>query len=430
MFRYLTLNEIFIMSFSFQILGLADPHGRASEALNTLYGEWSKSGCGILFTGNVQTDRRYIERPGNVCIDGEEDEQSLQALKALAAAGTSEPGVHFWMQISHGGRQSNGLIAKRAPAASPVKAPSVYGTAEPYEMTEAQIEEQVQKYAHAARVAKQCNFTGVQLHSAHGYLLSSFLSPRSNRRKDKYGGSLENRARFLMESIRAVREAVGPDFPVSVKLNSSDFQRGGFTHEEAITVAKWVDAEGLDLLEISGGTYESLEKSFLRSASKEESTRQREAYFLEYAKDIQKSLQHTPLMVTGGFRSRATMEDAITNDSVAVIGIGRPLCVNTRCVQELFDGEREALPTPELDWALPRLVSVILQPFLGDLVRPAAIQPSYYSNIVLVSEGKEPEQRPSIIANVFKDRREAARKAKAILETLPTDDPTLVNYKP
>ena len=366
-----------------------------------------------------------------MCIDGDQDEQSLAALKAYSTAAMSKAGVHCWAQISHGGRQSNGSIAKLAPAASAVKAPNVYGTAEPYEMTEAEIEELVGKYAYAARVVKECGFTGVQLHAAHGYLLSSFLSPRSNKRTDKYGGSLENRARFLLDCIRAVRDAVGPEFAVAVKLNSSDFQRGGFTHEEAIQVAKWVDAEGLDLLEVSGGVYESLEKSFLRSsAKKKESTRQREAYFLEYASDIQKSLQHTPLMVTGGFRSRAAMEDALTNDNIAVIGVARPLCVRTRCVQELFDGSREALPTPELTWSLPQLVNVVLKPFVGDLVNIVAIQNSYYRNIVRVSEGKEPEENPSIVSNYFKERQEGARKAKAILDVLPKDDPTLVNYEP
>ena len=198
-----------------------------------------------------------MERPGNVCIDGEQSEQALAALRRYAQAGTSKAGVHCWTQISHGGRQSNIQVAKKCPAPSAIRSKATIPLPEPYEMSIEEIEEAVRKYAHAARVSKEVGFTGVQLHSAHGYLLSSFLNPLANQRSDRYGGSLENRARFLLECIRAVRKEVGPSFPVAVKLNSSDFQKGGFTHEESVKVAKWLDEAGLDLLEISGGNYEN-----------------------------------------------------------------------------------------------------------------------------------------------------------------------------
>ena len=192
-----------------------------------------------------------------MCIDGEQTKEALEALKRYAKAATSEPGIHCWVQISHGGRQSNFQVAKKCPAPSAIRSKAAIPLPEPYEMSVAEIEEAVRKYAHAAKVSKEVGFTGVQLHSAHGYLLSSFLNPLANQRKDQYGGSLENRARFLLECIRAVREQVGPEFPVAVKINSSDFQKGGFSHEEAIRVARWLDEAGLDLLEISGGNYEN-----------------------------------------------------------------------------------------------------------------------------------------------------------------------------
>lgn len=219
---------------------------------------WSHSGCGLLLTGNFQVDRRYLERPGNVCIDGEQGEEALEALRKYAKAATMNPDTHCWVQLSHGGRQSNYMIAKKCPAPSAIPSkPFGIPLPEAFEMTVKEIKATVSKYAHAAKVSKEVGFTGVQLHAAHGYLLSSFLNPLANQRKDNYGGSLENRARFLLETIEAVRNAVGAAFPVAVKINSSDFQKGGFTHEEAVTVAGWLDDAGLDLLEISGGNYEN-----------------------------------------------------------------------------------------------------------------------------------------------------------------------------
>ena len=198
-----------------------------------------------------------MERPGNVCIDGEQSEKALEALRRFANAALSKKGVHCWTQISHGGRQSSALVATKCPAPSAIRCNTNIPLPEPYEMTIEEIEEAVGKYAYAAKVSKEVGFTGVQLHSAHGYLLSSFMNPLANQRSDRYGGSLENRARFLLECIRAVRQEVGPSFPVAVKLNSSDFQKKGFTHEEAVKVAKWLDEACLDLLEISGGNYEN-----------------------------------------------------------------------------------------------------------------------------------------------------------------------------
>ena len=190
-------------------------------------------------------------------MDGNQTKKALKELRRFAQAATSEPGVHCWVQISNAGRQSHIQVSKKCPAPSAIRSKAVIPLPEPYEMSISEIEEAVRKFAHVAKVSKEVGFTGVQLHSAHGYLLSSFLNPLANQRKDRYGGSLENRARFLLECIEAVREEVGPEFPVAVKINSSDFQKGGFSHEEAIQVARWLDEVGLDLLEISGGNYEN-----------------------------------------------------------------------------------------------------------------------------------------------------------------------------
>jgi len=233
--------------------GLA-PGGVPGEDLVRLYRAWSTSGCGMLLTGNVQVDRKHLERPGNVVIDGEAGNELRSGLTAMASA-AKEGGAAVWMQISHAGRQTPYRVNKtpKAPSAVPLPLPGkCWGDPEP--LTEPEIEGLIGKLAGAAKVARETGFDGVQIHAAHGYLISQFLSPRANVREDAWGGPLENRARFLLEVVKATRAAVGADFPVSVKLNSADFQKGAFDFEDSLTVAGWLAEAGSDLLEISGGT--------------------------------------------------------------------------------------------------------------------------------------------------------------------------------
>ena len=267
--------------------GLADAHLRATLQHQTLYQWWARSGAGLLLTGNVQIDHRVLERPGNVAL---EDDVGLQALRDWAQAGR-EDGQQLWMQISHAGRQSFRYVTGEplGPSAVPVK--MMGQIAMPRALEESEILDFIQRWGRAAAWARQAGFTGVQIHAAHGYLLSSFLSPLANRRSDRWGGSLENRARFLLETVRAVRAAVGQDFAISVKLNSADFQRGGFSPEDSRQVIGMLNAEGIDLLEISGGNYEQprlLGVTDARSAdtAQVERTAQREAYFLRYAAEV------------------------------------------------------------------------------------------------------------------------------------------------
>lgn len=188
---------------------------------------------------------------------------------------------------------------------------------------------------------------GVQIHSAHGYLLSQFLSPRTNRRQDRWGGPLENRARLLLEVVRAVRARVGPAYPVSVKLNSSDFVKGGFTLDESLQVVRWLNDESVDLLEVSGGTYEQLEFFKPQAAAElRDSTREREAMFLRYAKAI-KAVARMPIMVTGGFRTLAGMQAALAGGHTDMIGLARPFCLDPDFPARLMAGQLQRLPVPE-----------------------------------------------------------------------------------
>jgi 2,4-dienoyl-CoA reductase-like NADH-dependent reductase (Old Yellow Enzyme family) len=312
--------------------GVADRALRATPRHETLYRTWSKGGAGLLLTGNVQVDRADLERPGNVAIDVTDptttSSEARAALVRWARAGT-EAGNHLWMQISHAGRQAPWYVTRRPRAPSAVRLELLGNYCRPIPLTEAEILELVRRFAAAAAIARECGFTGVQVHGAHGYLISSFLSPVTNQRTDAWGGPLENRARFLLETVRSVRQAVGADFPVALKLNSDDFRKGGFSHAECLQVVQWLNGESLDLLEISGGTYEQPRLIGAEGRAEDAvpvraSTRAREAYFLDYAAAIRK-VAHMPLMVTGGFRSRAAMEAALEVDC-DVIGLGRPLC--------------------------------------------------------------------------------------------------------
>lgn len=334
--------------------GLGDATNRATPALETLYRRWAEGGAGLLLTGNVQVDRRYMERPGNVAIDGPQSNEAMEALKRYAAAGTAG-GNHLWMQISHAGRQTPALVNPH-PVGPSDKGLDMPGGqfGKPRALTEEEIWDTIARFAHTARVAQDAGFTGVQIHAAHGYLLSEFLSPDVNTRTDDWGGSLENRARMLLEVVRAVRMAVGEYFPIAVKLNSADFQRGGFTHEESLKVAAWLNEETVDLLEISGGTYEqprmvgaddmTLQPD--RAEKRRESTVAREAYFLDYAKDIRQTVD-MPLMVTGGFRTAEGMNAALASGEVDVIGLGRPLCVDPDVPRKLLSGEMRETPAFE-----------------------------------------------------------------------------------
>ncbi|NND59621.1 MAG: NADH:flavin oxidoreductase/NADH oxidase family protein [Gammaproteobacteria bacterium] len=318
--------------------GLADAHGRSTARLETLYRRWSQGGAGLLVTGNVMVDRRYLERPGNLVVDNND---ALESLRGLAAAGTSG-GNHLWMQISHPGRQCSRIVNNHPVAPSAVQLRILGNFARPRALQAAEIPPIVESYAQVAEQARLAGFTGVQIHGAHGYLASQFLSPLTNQRTDDWGGSLQNRARFLLDIVAATRQRVGDDFPVAVKLNSADFQKGGFDLDDSATVAGWLEQAGIDLLEISGGTYERPRLLGLGADEQPEqrsSTRAREAYFLDYAQTIRKATS-LPLAVTGGIRDYEFMREAIGDKLTDVIGLARPLCVEPDLPLAFFSGDR------------------------------------------------------------------------------------------
>lgn len=334
--------------------GLGDAQLRATLEHARLYALWGAGGVGLNITGNVMVDRFVIERPGNVAIDVRHppsiDVEARGRLRAWAESGTAS-GAQLWMQISHAGRQSPRYATRQPVGPSAVKLDLLGNYKTPRALSEAEILDIIERFAAVASIAKDCGFTGVQVHGAHGYLISSFLSPVTNRRDDRWGGSLENRARLLIECVRATRAAVGPAFPVSVKLNSDDFRKGGFSHADCLQVVALLNAEGIDLLEISGGTYEQPRLLGVSGRTGDavavrSSSRVREAYFLEYAEAI-RAVATMPLMVTGGFRSRAGMETALDSGALDLIGLARPFCTDPDCARELLERRIDTLPAHE-----------------------------------------------------------------------------------
>jgi 2,4-dienoyl-CoA reductase-like NADH-dependent reductase (Old Yellow Enzyme family) len=383
--------------------GLASPQGIPTPELERLYGLWSDGGASLLLSGNIQVDADHLERPGNVVIDREPDQAGAEALASWARAAT-RGGNHFWAQISHAGRQTQKPVNPHPKAPSAVKLGLPGGQfGEPVALTIAEIEEIVRRFGVCAQACKQAGFTGVQVHAAHGYLLSEFLSPRSNLRQDQYGGSLENRARALLEVVARVRSVVGPEFPVAVKLNSADFQKGGFSFEDSLQVVQWLERAGVDLVEISGGTYEQPKLLGVEGMEPEEkqhvahSTALREAYFVDFALAMKEKV-NVPLMVTGGFRRRQVMEQAVASGGADLIGIGRPMCVDTDAAARLLAGAEELNRYENQLSLLPNWLS-----FLGRInairsMASFAVQFWYYAQLDILGMTGKPRPELSVFA--------------------------------
>ena len=397
---------------------IAKGNNLAHQGHVNLYERWADGDIGILLTGNVQIDRRNIEGPANVVIDSENYKEQLDSLRAWSRAGTKN-NTQLWMQISHAGRQTPGEINSSpfAPSNIGLKIPGKnYGTPTP--MTEEDIHDVIDRFVFTAKIARETGFTGVQFHSAHGYLLSEFLSPDINNRSDAWGGSLENRARIHLEIINKCRKEVGEDFPISVKLNSADFQKGGFTPDESIQVAQMLENAGVDIIEISGGTYEQpkligvddLTINPKRSEQRKESTIAREAYFLEYAQDIRKAVS-LPLIVTGGFRTREGIEDALQSNVCQIVGIGRPLCADPYCIKKMIAGELEVLPSFEKTLSLGPSILSPSSPFtIIKVINAFGAMAWFYQQIKNMAKGLMPNHKQKLF-NAFRADMKADKLA-------------------
>lgn len=363
--------------------GLATLEGAPTEDLTRLYRRFAEGGAGMIITGNVVVDARYLERPGNVIV---EDETHLEALRRMAAA-ANEHGALSVVQVSHPGRQTNRFVHGHPVAPSEGAAVKVLQSfAPPRALTEPEVLDVIARFVRTSLVLEQAGFGGVQIHAAHGYLLSQFLSPLTNRRTDAWGGSLEGRARVLLEIVRQVRARAAKGFVVGVKVNSADFQRGGFDDGEAMEVLRMLAREGVDFVEISGGNYESPALLFGNDEGASERTVAREAYFLEFAERA-REVTRVPLMVTGGFRTLAGMNAAVESGAAALVGLARPLALDPALPRQLLAGERTSIDVP--------------RPFSGKKPWHSLAESAFYgAQLARLGAGQAPDLHASYILSM------------------------------
>jgi 2,4-dienoyl-CoA reductase-like NADH-dependent reductase (Old Yellow Enzyme family) len=370
---------------------LADTGQAPSGELFRLYQAWADGEAGLLLTGNVMIDRRAMTGPGGVVL---EDER--HRFRQWATIGRAS-GAQFWMQLNHPGRQTMANLGQQALAPSAV-ALDLGGFskmfAEPKPMGENDIAEVIQRFATSAALAEKAGFTGVQIHAAHGYLLSQFLSPLTNRRTDRWGGSLENRARLLLEVLGAVRKSVLPQFCVAVKLNSADFQRGGFDADDARQVIQWLNEQQIDLLELSGGSYEA---PAMQGEARDGRTLAREAYFLEMASELA-GVAHMPVMVTGGIRRLAIVEQVL-DSGIAMAGIGTALAIEPQLVKRWREGQNSHPQLPPIRWKRKALAS---------LANMAVVKFQLHR----LSRGRTPRPQVSAVWALILDRLYIARRTR------------------
>ncbi|VVE33029.1 2,4-dienoyl-CoA reductase [Pandoraea iniqua] len=331
---------------------MADADHAPSDALLRLYDAWARGGAGLILTGNVMIDAQAMTGPNGVVL---QDDAHLERFRRWADTARAQ-GAQIWMQLNHPGRQMQSALGQPtvAPSAVALDLGSLSKRfAVPRELTPADIADVQARFVRSAELADRAGFNGVQIHAAHGYLLSQFLSPLTNKRQDAWGGSLENRARLLIDVVRAVRQAVSPGFAVAVKLNSADFQRGGFSADDAKRVVELLNPLGVDLVELSGGSYEA---PAMQGQARDGRTLAREAYFLEFARDIT-AVARMPLMVTGGVRRRAVAEQVI-DSGVAMVGIATALSIDPALPRHWRDGKHSEPNLRPITWKSKTLGSL------------------------------------------------------------------------
>lgn len=287
---------------------LGDGTGHPTTEQYRLYQRWADGGLAVSIIGEVQPTPNYAEKPGNLVLNEGSD---LNKFRELARLG-GENGAQLWLQLGHAGALAYGPI-------STPKGPSALALSGLHcdEMSLDEILQVPLEFAKTARLAQEAGFGGVQIHAAHGFLLSQFLSPLFNKRSDEYGGEITNRMKLLLDSIQAVRLAVGPNFPIAVKLNSSDQLEGGLCEDDALQVVAALDETSVDIIDISGGTYFPGAKSASDSAG-------RGPYFIAFAQRA-RTLTSKPLMLTGGFKTQKQAEEAVSSGAADVVGLARSL---------------------------------------------------------------------------------------------------------
>lgn len=380
-----TIKNRFFKSAMSEGMGTRDFQPKKNIA--TLYKRWAEGGTGLIITGNIMVDPKGTAEPGNIVFD---KNSNMEILKDWAKQG-QQHGAKVMVQLNHPGKQVPKTIAKETVAPSTIPLGNglnkLFST--PRALTTSEVEELVQKFVTSAKVTKEAGFSGVQIHAAHGYLISQFLSPHDNRRTDKYGGSLENRMRFLKEIYLGMREELGKDFTIGIKINSTDFKEDGLTEEDSLKAIIELANLGLDFVEISGGTYER--PAMMGATSK--STNQ--VFFAEYSKKLKQKIE-IPVVVTGGIRSINVMNTLLNDNTTDFIGIARPLTIDPNIPNKIKQGTYTIVETTRVSTGVKKLDKIF-----GSLLGIV-----YYQVLMQnIAKGKEPKATknawPSLIQAVY-----------------------------
>ncbi|GAB6182582.1 oxidoreductase [Thermodesulfovibrio hydrogeniphilus] len=314
---------------------MADEDGFVTDRLINLYVTLAKGGVGLTITGNVLVHVSGRSAPKMLCIH---NDFYIDGLKKLTQA-VHEEGGKIVIQLNHGGRQcASVFLGGKAPVAPSSVFEPVYKVT-PKELTQEEIWEIIEAFGKAARRAKEAGFDGVQIHGAHGYLINQFLSPYTNRRNDYWGGDEERRFHFLEEVYQSIRDNVGYDYPVMIKLNACDFIEGGLTVEESLRIAKRLENLGIDAIEVSGGIVES--KPEERPVRPKIDSPEKEAYFREYSRKFKENLK-VPIMLVGGIRSRSVAEDILQKNDADLISLSRPLIIEPDLPKKWAQGKERS----------------------------------------------------------------------------------------
>ena len=367
--------------------GMGTKNFQPKKNIATLYKRWAEGGTGLIITGNIMVDPKGTAEPGNIVFD---KNSNMEILKNWANQG-QQHGAKVMVQLNHPGKQAPKTVSKQtvAPSAVPLGNGLNKLFSTPRALTTSEVEELVQKFVTSAKVAKEAGFSGVQIHAAHGYLISQFLSPHDNRRTDKYGGSLENRMRFLKEIYLGMREELGKDFTIGIKINSTDFKEDGLTEEDSLKTIIELANLGLDFVEISGGTYER--PAMMGATSK--STNQ--VFFAEYSKKLKQKIE-IPVVVTGGIRSINAMNTLLNDNTTDFIGIARPLTIDPNIPNKIKQGTYTIVETTRVTTGVKKLDKIF-----GSLLGIV-----YYQVLMQnIAKGKEPKATknawPSLIQAVY-----------------------------
>ena len=372
---------------------LANVDQQPDQALFNLYSKWAQGGVGLILTGNVMVDHLAMTGPGGVAL---EEGADLTPYKTLAQK-AQQNDCKIMMQINHPGRQVFKKMGGKVLSPSDValdmgKHSGMF--AKPTPMTEVEITNVIERFKTTALLAKTSGFDGAQIHAAHGYLVAQFLSPLTNKRNDKWGGSLENRARILIEIIRAVKQACGDGFALSVKLNSADFQRGGFDIEDAKGVVLMLENEGVDFVELSGGSYEA---PAMQGRTADNRTLAREAYFLEFAEQIAPATS-VPLMTTGGI-SRLETANKVLGSGVDLVGLASALAMTPDLVNQWQLNADTVGVIPKVTWKDKTLAGLATMAIIKRQLRR-------------MSKGKAPKHSNSPVWSLISDQINAAKLTK------------------